>query len=208
MKRIKIYGAGGHSKVILDLAECLGHTITKVFDDFPEHTYLSNGSNLSDLSSDKENFFSDDDPMIIAIGNNQVRATLAKRIKARYEILVHPSATISQESTLGEGTVVNAGGIVQSGSTIGRHVIINTAALIDHDNKIGDFVHISPNVSLTGHVEIGEGTHIGAGASIIPMVKVGKWCTIGAGAVIIRDVPDFAVVVGNPGRIIKYNPME
>ena len=35
-------------------------------------------------------------------------------------------------------------------------------------------------------------------------IKIGKWVTVGAGAVIIKDIPDYAVVVGNPGRIIKY----
>jgi acetyltransferase EpsM len=51
---------------------------------------------------------------------------------------------------------------------------------------------------------VGEGTQVGTGASIIPGVKIGKWASIGAGAVIVEDVPDFAVVVGNPGKIIKY----
>jgi acetyltransferase-like isoleucine patch superfamily enzyme len=46
---------------------------------------------------------------------------------------------------------------------------------------------------------------VGIGAVVIPKISIGKWVTIGAGAVIIRDVPDFAVVVGNPGKIIKYN---
>lgn len=68
---------------------------------------------------------------------------------------------------------------------------------------ISDYVHISPNVSLAGNVEVGEGTHIGIGASIIQGIKIVKWCTIGAGAVIIKDVPDCATVVGNPGKIIK-----
>lgn len=205
MKNIKIYGAGGHSKVIIDLAECLGYTVNKLFDDFPEKAHLLPKTDKMDLSSTKEEFFSDDDPMIIAIGDNHVRRELANKLNPRFEILVHPSAVVSHYASLGEGTVVMAGGIVQAGAKVGQHVIINTGALVDHDNIIGDFAHISPNVSLAGHVEIGEGTHIGAGASVIPTVKVGRWCTIGAGAVIIRDVPDFAVVVGNPGRIIKYN---
>ena len=67
---------------------------------------------------------------------------------------------------------------------------------------------MAPRASLAGSVAIGEGTHIGIGASIIQGVTIGKWATIGAGAVIIRDVPDFAVVVGNPGRILKYNSKE
>jgi acetyltransferase EpsM len=54
-------------------------------------------------------------------------------------------------------------------------------------------------------VKVGEGTHIGIGSSVIQGITIGKWVTIGAGAVIIRDIPDFAVVVGNPGKIIKYN---
>ncbi len=68
-----------------------------------------------------------------------------------------------------------------------------------------DFVHISPNVAIAGGVKIGEGTHIGIGACIIPGITIGKWVTVGAGAIIIKDVPDFAVVVGNPAKIIKYS---
>ena len=58
---------------------------------------------------------------------------------------------------------------------------------------------------MAGNVAVGEGTQIGIGAAVIQGVTIGKWATIGAGAVIIEDVPDFAVVVGNPGRVIKMN---
>jgi len=84
-------------------------------------------------------------------------------------------------------------------------VIINTNASVDHDCKIHDFAHISPQVGLAGGVEIGEGTHIGIGACIIQNITIGKWATIGAGTVVLKNVPDYAVVVGNPGKIIKYN---
>jgi acetyltransferase-like isoleucine patch superfamily enzyme len=57
-------------------------------------------------------------------------------------------------------------------------------------------------------VIVGEGTHIGAGATVIPNIKIGKWCTIGAGSVILKDVPDYAVIYGNPGKVIKYNKIE
>ena len=52
-------------------------------------------------------------------------------------------------------------------------------------------------------MKVGEGTHIRAGAVVIPSTKIGKWCTIGAGTVVIRDIPDYAMAVGNPVRIIK-----
>ena len=93
--------------------------------------------------------------------------------------------------------------VVNSGTKIGKHCIINSAAVVEHDYVIDDFVHVSPNATLTGGVEVGEGTYIGAAAVVIPNITIGKWVTIGA--VIINDVPDYAVVVGNPGKIINYN---
>lgn len=204
MKKIKIYGAGGHSRVVMDLAEVLGYTITKIFDDFADHTQPLTGDNRPSLSESKESFLSENEPLIIAIGDNHIRCSLADKVKSPFVKLIHPNAEVSKYAELGDGTVVNAGGIIQAGAKIGRHVIINTGALVDHDSIVGDFAHISPNVALTGHVEVGEGSHIGAGAIIIPKVKIGKWCIVGAGTVVIRDVPDYAVVVGNPGRIIKH----
>ncbi len=85
-----------------------------------------------------------------------------------------------------------------------NYVIINTGASVDHDNIIGDYCHISPQATLCGNVSVGEGTHIGAGAVVIPGIKIGKWAVIGAGSVIVRDVPDYAVVMGNPGKIKRY----
>jgi acetyltransferase EpsM len=76
---------------------------------------------------------------------------------------------------------------------------------VDHDCELGNFVHVSPNVALAGNVKVGEGTHLGIGSCVIQGIIIGKWATIGAGTVVITDVPDHAVIVGNPGRIIKYN---
>ncbi|MBX9807224.1 MAG: acetyltransferase, partial [Flavobacteriaceae bacterium] len=55
-----------------------------------------------------------------------------------------------------------------------------------------------------GNVTIGEGAHIGIGATIIQGITIGKWAVIGAGAVIIENIPDNVVVVGVPGKIIKF----
>lgn len=51
---------------------------------------------------------------------------------------------------------------------------------------------------------MGEKTLVGIGATVIPNVKIGKNVSIGAGTVVLQDVPDNAVVVGVPARIIKY----
>ena len=150
-----------------------------------------------------------DQKVVIAIGDNFTRKKVSKKLNGKFcQAMVHKSAIISNYVEIGDGTVVMANAVINSSSKIGEHCIINTAAVIEHDVSISDFVHISPSATITGNVEIGEGCHIGAGATIIPGIKIGEWVTIGAGATVISDVPDFAVVVGNPGRIIKYNKIE
>jgi acetyltransferase EpsM len=81
--------------------------------------------------------------------------------------------------------------------------IINTNASVDHHCIIEDFVHIAPSSTLCGNVKVGEGSHVGAGSTIIQNIRIGKWCVIGAGAVITKDIPDYSLVVGVPGKIIK-----
>ncbi|RIV74468.1 acetyltransferase [Flagellimonas aequoris] len=203
-KRIRLYGAGGHSQVIKDVADNIGYDIVEVFDDHPFNTnYWESGTIRPGLMINPD-FPHEGDAFIIAIGDNRTRALLAQKLKSRFETIVHPSAIVSKEAIIGTGTVIYAGAVIQPNTRIGEHVIINTSASVDHDNVIGNFAHISPKAALTGHVEVGEGSFVGAGAVIIPKIKIGKWCIIGAGTVIIKDVPDYAVVVGNPGKIIKY----
>ena len=50
----------------------------------------------------------------------------------------------------------------------------------------------------------GETIWIGAGATILPGVCVGRHAVVGAASVVTKDVPDYAVVAGNPARVIKY----
>ena len=204
-KKVRLYGAGGHSQVIRDVLEINGYEVSKIFDDHPENKHHTLEKVDQGLENNRQSFSKGTDPIIIAIGNNCERAKVASKIDCDFYNAIHQSAVIAKSVTIGEGSVVFAGAVIQPNTKIGKHVIINTSSSVDHDNIIEDFVHISPNVALCGNVEIGEGTHVGAGAVVIPSVKIGKWCTVGAGAVIIKDVPDNSVVVGNPGKIIKKN---
>ena len=152
--------------------------------------------------SNKQVFSELNEPLIITVGNNVIRAEIAQLLDIAYGTAIHRSAIISPSASIGVGTVVLHGAIVQADAIVGRHVLVNTGASIDHDNVIGDYAHISPQAALCGHVTVGAGTHIGAGAVVIPKIKIGKWCIIGAGAVVIRDIPDFSMVVGNPAKIL------
>lgn len=202
-KKLRIYGAGGHSQVIREVLEENGCEITETFDDQLDGIHYATKNPASGARGDVKKFPHKGHPVIIAVGINSERAEIANFLKCKFEKAIHHTAFIANSVKLGEGTVVFAGAIIQPNTVIGKHVIVNTSASIDHDNIIKDFAHISPKVTLCGHVEVGEGTHVGANAVVIPKVKIGKWCTIGAGAVVIKDVPDYSTVVGSPGKVIK-----
>ena len=191
-----IYGASGHGKVLKAIASSIGVKVVAFTDDnYEEKSYL----NIPVRS------ITDSDKILIGIGNNSTRKTVALAHKNKWHVaLIHTTAIVSVEESIGKGTVIMAGAIVNETKAIGNHCIINTGAIIEHDCIIEDFAHISPNATLSGGVTVGEGAHLGAGAVVIPGVTIGKWSIVGAGAVVIRDVPDYAVMVGNPARVIKY----
>lgn len=198
---ITLYGASGHGKVIIDIMNSAEIKIKAVIDDNPKSESIL-GIPITKTSDFDMSFLG---KTIISIGNNKVRKKLSKSLNANFVKAIHPSATISPNTSIGEGTVVMARVAINPDVIIGKHCIINTNATIEHDALIADFVHICPGVSLAGNVTIDEGTQVGIGATVIQGVSIGKWVTIGAGAVVLKDIPDYAVVVGNPGKIIKYN---
>lgn len=196
MNKLLLYGAGGHAKVVAEIAELNRYGDIVFCEDTP--------SKESMLGYPVRGGEPEGDNCVIAIGSNVVRKKLALALPVKFVSLIHPHTYISSRSEVGEGTVIMAGVSINSEAKIGRHCIVNTNASVDHDCVIEDYVHLSPNAALAGNVTVGEGTHVGIGTCVIQGIKIGKWCTIGAGAVIIRDVPDGATVVGNPGKIIKY----
>ena len=192
-----MFGANGHGKVVVEIAELLDLTIDGIIDNAPISHELFGYPVFPSIPNNCKELF-------ISIGDNSIRKNIAcLNSNSNYPILIHPKTSISKRTKIGEGTVVMSGVSINSEGNIGKHCVINTNASIDHECIINDYVHISPNAALAGNVEVGEGTHVGIGTSIIQGIKIGKWCTIGAGAVIIKDIPDGATVVGNPGKIIK-----
>ncbi|MDE5834435.1 MAG: galactoside O-acetyltransferase [Ruminococcus sp.] len=124
-------------------------------------------------------------------------------------------------SRLGKGSYIIAPlqGACMDMVNIGENVFINSNALMMSRGgiTIEDNVMIAGNVSILTNnhdpyerdilvckpVVIKKGVWIGAGATILPGVTVGKYAIVGASSVVTHDVPDYAVVVGNPARIVK-----
>ena len=94
-------------------------------------------------------------------------------------------------------------------------IIIEDEVMISRNVFIGDGIHDYRDVNVSiinqkmlykGNVLVKKGCFIGINSVILPGVVIGKNAVIGANSVVTKDVPDFAVVAGNPAKIIKtYN---
>jgi sugar O-acyltransferase (sialic acid O-acetyltransferase NeuD family) len=111
---------------------------------------------------------------------------------------------VSETARLAEGCQVLANAVVSADASMDCACIINNSANVDHECRLGRGVHIAPGAVLCGCVTLAENTMIGASAVVLPGLRIGTGAIVGAGAVVTKDVPDFAVVAGNPARVIRF----
>jgi len=203
-----ILGAGGHAKVVADIALRAGFKLIGFLDDNTEQAPLPGYRVLGDMAWVQELLDENQDlRLIIAVGDNFTRKELAKGLQnwnTRFATVVHPSAVVSPYAAIGAGTVVMPHVTVNAGTRVGDHVILNTACSVDHDCVIGAFAHISPGVHLAGTVRVEEGAHLGVGVSVIPRKTIGAWSVVGAGGAVVEDIPPGVVAVGVPARVIRH----
>lgn len=211
-RRLVIWGAGGHGKVVADVARAAGWTVVGYIDADASkrgHVAEPGGARVifdeaalfATLAAADRSF----DAVAIAIGNNQLRLSLRQRLRPLVALpaLVHPSAVVSPSAVIGDASVVMPLAIINASAHIGAAVIINSGAVVEHDCSVEDGAHVSPNATVAGGARLGELAWVGAGACVIPSVRVGRASVVGAGAVVIRDVAEGVTVVGCPARQIR-----
>ena len=200
-EKLLIIGAGGHGRVIADIADRAGCYKSIAFlDDCPptvplSHSYLGACSNAQLYLKDYD--------VIVAIGNTDVRADFMSRLsalQASFATIISPDAVVARDVVLGEGTVVMPGTVINTGARIGVGVIINTASSVDHDCTVGDFCHVSVGSHLCGKVTVGDRVWVGTGATVINRIAICADCMIGAGAVVVRNINESGTYIGVPAK--------
>jgi sugar O-acyltransferase (sialic acid O-acetyltransferase NeuD family) len=210
-KEVFLLGGGGHGRVVLDALLSSGISVTGVID--PQ---IEAGTRVFDvLVVNDDDFLDQIDPkdvfLVNGLGANpsvRNRKKLFEDMKARgfsFKAVQHPSAVISRECDLYEGSQIMAGVVLQHRVRIGNNTVINTRASVDHDCVIGANVFISPSAVLCGMVTLAESAFIGSGAVLLPEIQIGANAIIGAGAVVTKPVPAEWIVAGNPAVKIGIN---
>lgn len=188
MEDIVLVGFGGHAKSVADCIirqkkyNIIGYT--DMHDNHSKYKYLGNDDILADL------YCSGVMNAIICVGflgKGDVRENLFKKLKAigfTLPSIIDPTAIVSDDAVIGEGTFVGKNAIINTEAQVGCCCIINTSAVIEHECKISDFTHVAVNSVLCGQVEVGKSCLIGANATVIQCMTIPDNTIIPAGDVV------------------------
>lgn len=125
---------------------------------------------------------------------------------------------ILKGAKIGMNCNINALTLIENDVVIGNNVTVKSGVQLWDGLRIEDNVFIGPNATFTNDlmprskvypehfsvVTLKRGSSIGANVTLLPGVTIGVEAMVGAGSVVTKDVPDYAVVVGNPAKILRY----
>lgn len=125
---------------------------------------------------------------------------------------------ILKGATIGRDCNICAQTLIEGDVIVGDRVTIKSGVQLWDGTRVEDDVFIGPNVTLTNDrfprskrypekfsgVIIKRNASIGANATLLPGIIIGQSALVGAGAVVTKNVPDRAVVVGNPAKVFRY----
>jgi len=125
---------------------------------------------------------------------------------------------ILEHASIGEDCNINDHVFIENDVVVGNNVTVKCGVQLWDGIRIEDNVFIGPNATFTNdkfprskkypnkflNTIVKKGASIGANATILPGITVGQNAMVGAGAVVTKDVPQNAIVVGNPAKIVGY----
>jgi len=147
-----------------------------------------------------------DDLLACGLGTPALKEALCPPLAARgatFARIVHPTAVIGRNVTLGAGVVLCPYVVLTCDITVGDFVTFNCRSGCGHDVTVGDFTTVSSLADIMGGCRVGRGVFFGSGASVFPGRTVGDYAMVGAGSVATRRVAPGSSVFGAPAVVIR-----
>lgn len=203
---VVIYGAGRGAVTIKECLDCQkDYQVVCFVDDFLKNINELCGLPVYHSSKLPEIVKNGVVNLALGIANGAIRLRIRKETSLLGLSLInviHPNAYISPTVRIGRGNYIKANAVVETGTLIGDCCIVDNGAIIAHDNVIGDGCHIAPGATLGSGIDTGELSIIGIGASIATGVKIGRAVIISVGSSVVKDVLDYSIIEGVPGKVV------
>lgn len=208
MKHLLIIGARGFGREVYNLflacnitdMDCKGFLDDKV-------DALDGYRNYPSIISSVEDYIvEDDDVFICALGDVNYKKYYAEKILrngGQFVSLIHPDASISMNTIIGVGCIIEKHSVISCDAKIGDFVTVMPSAVLGHDISVGDWSHIGSFSFMGGFSKLGESVTIHPSANILPHKVVGNNAVVGAGSVVIRSVKEGQTVMGNPAKKLE-----
>lgn len=148
-----------------------------------------------------------DQRFVLAIGNPKGREKLYRLFRDngfKAMNFIGTNSLISTVSSLGNGLNLMPFCLIYSDTIIGDGRLTNSYASVNHDSELGQFVTVSLGARVLGRVQIGDFVEIGSNSVILTDIKTGNNVVIGAGSIVTKDIPNIAIAIGAPVKVIRY----
>ena len=204
VQRLLVIGGGDGAVQILDiLAKTPDQRAVAIFDDNPSlqgktigGVPVTGGIQMDCIVDlfDKGEF----DAAVISISTIiKLRAEIFEKLKlrgVRFANVIHPSAIIGSNVSIGEGNVIMAFCHIGACAAIGDNNFISAYCSIEHHNTLGSHCSFGPGVVTSSRVKFGNRVRCGTGIYIEPKITIGAEAVIGSGCILWNNVPDRAIL--------------
>jgi sugar O-acyltransferase (sialic acid O-acetyltransferase NeuD family) len=216
---IAVLGGGLGYLEVVDLVEQINsedrshYTITSVLDDDPavSERWRAEGYQSGALLDWKH--LPERTKFVYAIGTFQSRMSRRSLLQqlgipsSRFATLLHPTAQISSDSSIGAGSIIHSNVTLYPGSRIGAHVILSAGCVIGVNTSIDNYSLLAAGVTTATNVVIGECVMLGTSVTVGPNIRMAEGSMAAVGSVVLRDVDAFIQVIGNPAKpYMRMNP--